>query len=80
METVKVVKAMQDIEVRDALSGGALTLSEGARYELHMGDAHLVSEPEKFYPCEIRLPGNPQLVGTIDQREAGQLIANGLLL
>jgi hypothetical protein len=80
METIKVVKAMQNVDIRDALSGGALRLSEGAHYELRMGDAHLVSEPEKFYPCEIHRPGDPRLVGTIDQREAGRLIANGMLM
>lgn len=78
MVTIKPVRAMRDIELLDH-SGENFRLSEGGRYELHMGDAHLHSDPERFYPCEVHALGNPEIIGTIDQREAGSLIADGSL-
>jgi hypothetical protein len=45
-----------------------------------MGDAHLHTDPERFYPCEIHHLGSPEIIGIIDQREAGSLIADGSLL
>lgn len=79
MLTITPVRAMCDLDLEDR-SGVSFALVEGVTYELHMDDAHLVTEPERFYPCEIHLPGNPSIIGTIDQREAGALIANGSLV
>jgi hypothetical protein len=79
MITVKPVRAMRDLQLKDQ-SGHSFNLVEGERYELHMGEAHLHSNPERFYPCEIHPLGSPEIVGIIDQREAGSLIADGSLL
>lgn len=78
MMTIKPVKAMRDLNLRGP-SGSVFHLTEGAEYELHMGDASLSSRPERFYPCDIYPLGESEIVGTIDQREAGALIADGSL-
>jgi hypothetical protein len=79
MITVKPIRAMRDLHLKDR-SGHSIHLVEGERYELHMGDAHLHTDPERFYPCEIHHLGSPEIIGIIDQREAGSLIADGSLL
>lgn len=78
MMTIKPVKAMRNLDLKDP-SGSVFHLAEGAEYELHMGDASLSSQPERFFPCDIYPLGESEIVGTIDQREAGSLIADGSL-
>jgi hypothetical protein len=79
MITVKPMRAMRDLELKDR-SGRTFHLAEGGKYELHMADAHLHTDPERFYPCEVHPLGSAENIGIIDQREAGSLIADGSLL
>ncbi|MDX9740205.1 MAG: hypothetical protein RBT81_03355 [Gammaproteobacteria bacterium] len=79
MITIKPVRALRDLELTDH-SGTTFQLAEGRNYELHMADAHLHSDPERFYPCEIHALGSADIIGIIDQREAGTLIADGCLI
>lgn len=79
MITIKPVRATRDLDLQGP-QGRILHLSEGEEYELHMGDAHIASEPDRFFPCDVYPVGGAESIGSIDQREAGRLIADGSLL